>query len=699
LGGLVDRFTGRNDYTDPYEELGRDYGYDPTDPFGDGNTSYGDDSPSDTVTADTFIGPMQPNVTYQPPVDTGGDETDPFVKNAILSTRNYYNDGSVEPTMQNASMLPAAPKNVNDITADYVKFIPPNMRNNLMMGKDFSRSLLHAGVDNIGGIVGFGLDDGVTSAGEQFFQDASADPLGTLYDIGLGAAKGFNSVLSDGPLYGPYNLSKAVTDQLISSGKNLMQPVTPETNPDQLLGDISVVGSAFPLFSSVKAAGSLTPKNNTISTEIKPSNETLTFYKGSPVAYDPEPGFPLGRARSAYSGTGEGGQKKLTPEALGEVSGVHSGKAKGAGDYQSESPGTATGYRFMRSGLDRDLSAAAMKAAQERVDFADAGGGPSDFQSLFVKKIGDVEEQVKNARLGLDASQDAYRAANETAAERIMKMDSFDSSRYGVNPTLNAEFYKNVVSDFDGKLTNELYAIRDLQGARMDYGDPGYKKMVETIHKDFPDLASLTPKQMTERRREISEIKKQYADVVNKAHRGYIEADSKKRSADQAKSNLKDFEVAVTGDLPGVLYKTQIQEGKLGSFFDYDAPIDSQILTQATNALGVDAMNAKLFGIGPNAKKLKYNPETQQYSLPEPKRRSQFSQSLQGSFPLNPTERMLAPKTVAEADLYYKGGITHGHHTDRGGVTNKIFFADDVTPVPVGRYNRGGQVGMGLGSR
>ena len=60
---------------------------------------------------------------------------------------------------------------------------------------------------------------------------------------------------------------------------------------------------------------------------------------------------------------------------------------------------------------------------------------------------------------------------------------------------------------------------------------------------------------------------------------------------------------------------------------------------------------------------------------------------------------MLAPKTVAEADLYYKGGITHGHHTDRGGVTNKIFFADDVTPVPVGRYNRGGQVGMGLGSR
>ena len=173
---------------------------------------------------------------------------DPYVSNAISSVQDYYNDGSVGPTMQNANMLPAAPKNVNDITADYVKFIPPNMRNNLMMGKDFSRSLLHAGVDNIGGIVGLGLDDGVTSAGEQFFQDVSADPLGTLYDIGLGAAKSFNSVLSDGPLYGPYNLSKAVTDQFISSGKNLIQPVTPETNPDQLLGDISVVGAALSPF-------------------------------------------------------------------------------------------------------------------------------------------------------------------------------------------------------------------------------------------------------------------------------------------------------------------------------------------------------------------------------------------------------------------------------------------------------------------
>ena len=176
----------------------------------------------------------------------------------------------------------------------------------------------------------------------------------------------------------------------------------------------------------------------------------------------------------------------------------------------------------------------------------------------------------------------------------------------------------------------------------------------------------------------------------------------------EAGKNLTKFKTAVTADLPGVLYKTEIQEGNLGSFLDYDAPIDSQILTQATNALGVDAMNAKLFGTGPEAKKLQYNPKTQQYSIPESKRRSQFSQNLRGSFPLNPTERILAPQTVAEAKLYRDAGITHGQHKTGNKyknvgdrvipIYNKIFFDDDVTPVPVGRYNQGGQVGMGLGS-
>lgn len=674
LGGLVDRFTGRNDYTDPYEELGRDYGYDPTDPFGDGDTSYGDDSPSDTVTADTFIGPMQPNVTYQPPaapVDTGGDETDPFVKNAILSARNYYNDGSVGPTMQNASMLPAAPVNtapqygpsVDDRYAiDMTKYVPPGLR-------DVTQTLF----DN--DLASFNPVAGIYRA-----MDASGR-------IGKSISKGEevdkNDMLTAG-------IETAIPALTLGLGKFLQQPVK------QVLGNLFGIDVANPQ----KA------------TNIKPSNETLTFYKGSPVAYDPEPGFPLGRARSAYSGTGEGNQRMGTPEALGEVLDARSGKAWGAGDYQTQSPSTATGYRFMRSGLDRSLQEAAVKAARDRVNFVDAGGRPDNFQTIFSEKIDAVDNAVKDASLGVKAAENVYADANRTAAELILDSSIFDTSRFRGDPRREIDpqgFYRSVVFGANDQIDEELYAIRDMIANRGHPAyNPGYSKRIREINRDFPNLINLTDKQIGERRAELRDLSKQYTGDVSKKYIDLTQTYRIAQDAEKAKKNLTDFETAVTADLPGVLYKTEIQEGNLGSFLDYDAPIDSQILTQATNALGVDAMNAKLFGTGPDAKKLQYNPKTQQYSFPR-KSHNKFTNP-DGSpiFANLPTERILAPQTVAEAKLYRDAGITHGQHKtgrkykkvgDREiPIYNKIFFDDDVTPVPVGRYNRGGQVGMGLGS-
>jgi hypothetical protein len=598
---------------------------------------------------------MQPNVTYQPPaapVDTGGDETDPFVKNAILSARNYYNDGSVGPTMQNASMLPAAPvstapqygPSVDDRYAiDMTKYVPPGLR-------DVTQTLF----DN--DLASFNPVAGIYRA-----MDASGR-------IGKSISKGEevdkNDMLTAG-------IETAIPALTLGLGKFLQQPVK------------QVVGNLF----------GIDVANPQKATNIKPSNETLTFYKGSPVAYAPEPGFPLGRDRSDYSGTGEGNRPMGSPEALGEA-GVPSGKAYGAGAYQSMSPSTATGYRFMRSGLDRDLSAAAMNAAQDRVDFTDAGGRPDNFQTFFSEKIDDVDNTVKDARLAVNSAEDAFAKENRTAAEYILESDMFDTRKFKGDPRREIDpqgFYKSVVFDAGDKIDQELYAIRDITSNRgsMDYGDPEQVKMRSNITENFPNLASLSPKQLVERRAELNGLKKQYAGGVNEKYIDLTKAFRADQDARQAQADLNDFEVAVTEDLPGVLYKTQIPEGKLGSSFEYGNPADNQILTQATNALGVDAMNAKLFGAGTDAKKLQYNPKTQQYSLPLGARGQKVALD----------ERMLAPKTVAEAELYYKGGITHGQHTDRGGVTNKIFFSDPVTPVPVGRYNRGGQVGMGLGSR
>jgi len=356
---------------------------------------------------------------------------------------------------------------------------------------------------------------------------------------------------------------------------------------------------------------------------------------------------------------------------------------------------------------------AAVKAAQDRVDFTDAGGNRSNFDDFYRGKVDKVSLDDVVARLDVDEAQSAFEGANKTAAEYILDSNMFDTSKFKGDPRREIDpqgFYKSVVFDAGDKIDQELYAIRDITSNRgnMDYGDPEQVKMRSNITENFPNLASLSPKQLVERRAELNDLKKQYMPSLNEKYINLTQAYRRAQDAEKAKNNLTKFKTAVTADLPGVLYKTQIPEGKLASFFDYDAPLDNQILTQATNALGVDAMNAKLFGTGPEAKKLQYNPETQQYSIPESKRRSQFSQNLRGSFPVNPTERILAPQTVAEAKLYRDAGITHGQHKtgrkykkvgDREiPIYNKIFFDDDVTPVPVGRYNRGGQVGMGLGS-
>jgi len=586
---------------------------------------------------------------------------DPYVNNAISSVQDNYNDGSVGPTMQNASMLPAAPvstapqygPSVDDRYAiDMTKYVPPGLR-------DVTQTLF----DN--DLASFNPVAGIYRA-----MDASGR-IGKSISEGEEVDK--NDMLTAG-------IETAIPALTLGLGRYLQQPIK------QVFGNMFGIDVAK-------------PQN---ATNIKPSNETLTFYKGSPVAYAPEPGFPFGRDRSDYSGTGEGNQKMLTPEALGEVDDVLSGKFRGAGAYQSESPGTGTGYRFMRSGFDRNLQDDAVKAAQDRVDFTDAGGRPDNFQTFFSEKIDGVNNTVKDARLAVNSAEDAFAKENKTAAEYILKSNVFDTSKFKGDPRREIDpkgFYRSVISDVGDTIDNELYAIRDLTSNRgsMDYSDPEYVKMRSNLTEKFPNLASLSPKQLVERRAELNDTKKQYMANLNEKYINLTQTYRKAQDAEAVKKDLTDFETAVTTDLPGVLYKTEIQENKLGSFLDFDnSGVDSQILTQATNALGVDAMNRKLFGIGPEADKLQYNPKTKQYSLPLERR--YFG------------EERLAPRTVAEAELYYKGGITHGQHKTGhkyrknaiGGIDpirNKIFYSDAVTPVPVARYNRGGKVGMGLGSR
>ena len=249
LGGFVGNETTKDysddDYTDPYEELGRDYGYDPTDPFGDGDTSYGDDSPSDTVTADTFIGPMQPKVTYRPPVDTGGDDKPVKALGFQFDPRNANITGlpEIEDFMQRKSAEPYRsdqyiynemnPLNKGDITEgleDNDFLMPEFMRAPLMIGNQYKTSVPQAAID----------------MGGEFFNTVKEDPLGVLGDAAIGLGKGAFDFLYNPPQT-VWNAAKGIYESVTNLGT--------ETNARDRLGNIIGAAGIVPGTRALQVAG------------------------------------------------------------------------------------------------------------------------------------------------------------------------------------------------------------------------------------------------------------------------------------------------------------------------------------------------------------------------------------------------------------------------------------------------------------
>ena len=446
---------------------------------------------------------------------------------------------------------------------------------------------------------------------------------------------------------------------------------------------------------------------------VKPSNETIINYKGSPVVYDSTPGFPLGRDQSIYSGTGEANFNMGTDLATGESGGGlgspnSPGKKYGAGAYYSNSPGTATGYRFLRSGASPEVQSGAMNSAQSRVDFdllKNDLDPKATFENVFEDEIGTVNNRLAQSSSGTRSATLLYDEANRVAAERILDGNLLSSDMFKGDARRDIDpsgFNKSVVFRFEDELNQELYAIRDLISPSVG------AEMSAKIRAEQPQLSDLSVTQLVDRKSKINELKKQYTGDVGSAYIELTKAYSKERDAAEAVKDLSMLKEGVTGPLPGALYRSAITEDKLGVSFNYDNPsIDSNILTEATNALGVDRMNEKLFGGGNSGYdpwktvtqnddnyKLIYDEKTQKYSMPQKILDLQKDNSNFNTF----GELKLAPSSVAEAQLYRDAGITHGQHKDGRGSTNTIFFSDDVTPDIVSRHKNGGRITGGLGS-
>jgi len=133
--------------------------------------------------------------------------------------------------------------NRNDITSGIVQYVPPNMRDALMIGGQYDRSVPHALVDNV-----IGLDDSVVSGGEAFGQQAYDDPLGTLKGMGLGAAEGM------------YNLLTSPIDTIggyLGDVKTAVMRDQTGRTADQRLADIATVASILPATKVTQGLGSV----------------------------------------------------------------------------------------------------------------------------------------------------------------------------------------------------------------------------------------------------------------------------------------------------------------------------------------------------------------------------------------------------------------------------------------------------------
>tara|TARA_R100000544_G_scaffold5521_1_gene2106 strand:- start:248 stop:1780 length:1533 start_codon:yes stop_codon:yes gene_type:complete len=129
------------------------------------------------------------------------------------------------------------------------------MRDALMIGGQYDRSIPHALIDNIGGIFSgdsIGLDDGYQSFGEDLGAYMADDPIGLGTDIMKGVGEGIYNLFTD---------SSTIPNYLRDVRDAATRDQTNRT-ADQRLGDVFTVGSIIPAVKGVGMAGKAAYNSN-----------------------------------------------------------------------------------------------------------------------------------------------------------------------------------------------------------------------------------------------------------------------------------------------------------------------------------------------------------------------------------------------------------------------------------------------------
>jgi len=139
-------------------------------------------------------------------------------------------------------------RNKNDITRNLVQYIPPNMRDALMIGGQYERSIPHSLVDNIAG-----LNDNVQSVGEDLGAYAVDDPLGFGTDIVTGLAEGVYNLVTS-----PIDTASGYLEDVYGAATRDQTNLT----ADQRLGDLFTAASIIPTAKLAQGLGSAAKNSN-----------------------------------------------------------------------------------------------------------------------------------------------------------------------------------------------------------------------------------------------------------------------------------------------------------------------------------------------------------------------------------------------------------------------------------------------------
>ena len=232
---LADLFTGGNDSPAPV------YG-------GRGNVVESRNERSnynnDVVAPSPVSYPDRPQI-YDDVLGTPSDDN-------VFSTRYNPNTENFD-VIDNPNFMNT--RNRNDITSNFVQYVPPNMREGLKIGGQYGRSIPHALIDNIGGLFSgdsIGLDDGYQSFGEDLGAYMSEDPIGLGTDIMKGLGEGLYNLFTDSstiPNYFRDVYGAATRDQT-------------NRTADQTLGDLFTAGSIIPAVGGAKILGKAAYNSN-----------------------------------------------------------------------------------------------------------------------------------------------------------------------------------------------------------------------------------------------------------------------------------------------------------------------------------------------------------------------------------------------------------------------------------------------------